>query len=130
VPEEVEPVRDGQLVVGLQSGIDGFLPFANRWGPAAFQIATSIYDPLVAWDENEQARPFLLESIEPEEDFTAWTLALREDITFHDGDDFDAEWAFVWSVQVHGVGQGSLPDVSAALPSHDGVTSLADIGKG
>ena len=34
--------------------------------------------------------PFLAESVEPNEDFTQWTVTLREGVTFHDGTPLDA----------------------------------------
>ncbi|MBM0127034.1 ABC transporter substrate-binding protein [Pimelobacter simplex] len=59
----------------------------------------NIFDTLTTFDpEKQEFVPRLAESIEPNSDFTSWTLTLREDVTFSDGTPLDAE-AVVWSQQ-------------------------------
>ncbi|MEL7206640.1 MAG: ABC transporter substrate-binding protein, partial [Actinomycetota bacterium] len=50
-----------------------------------------IYDTLTMINSDGEAVPFLLSAIEPNEDFTEWTLTARDGITFHDGTPFDAD---------------------------------------
>ncbi|MEL7207069.1 MAG: ABC transporter substrate-binding protein [Actinomycetota bacterium] len=70
---------------------------SSPWTPASMvcdlschQAVNTFYDPLTKVNENLEPTPFLLESIEPNEDYTVWTLTARPDITFHDGTPFDA----------------------------------------
>ncbi|MGH3441760.1 MAG: hypothetical protein ACRDUY_06900, partial [Nitriliruptorales bacterium] len=71
-----EPVRGGSVVVALASEVSTYLPSA--WlGGGGFNTAFAIYDPLMTRDADGQLRPYLAESIEPNEDFTEWTLRLR-----------------------------------------------------
>ncbi|NLT30137.1 MAG: ABC transporter substrate-binding protein [Propionibacterium sp.] len=52
----------------------------------------NIYDTLVRYDpEQREVVPQLAESLEPNDDFTVWTLTLRPGTTFSDGSPFDAE---------------------------------------
>ena len=48
-------------------------------------------EPLVVTDDNLEVQPVLAESIEPNADFTVWTIKLREGITFHDGTPLNAD---------------------------------------
>jgi peptide/nickel transport system substrate-binding protein len=52
----------------------------------------NFYDQLMRWDpETGQFVPRLAESLEPNDDFTVWTLKLRDGIEFGDGTPLDAE---------------------------------------
>jgi peptide/nickel transport system substrate-binding protein len=87
---EFDPVFGGRLVVAGEAEV------ANPWTPAAMQCdsfcqmrARTFYDPLVVINEELDWQPFLAESIEPNEDSTAFTIKIREGITFHDGTPLD-----------------------------------------
>ncbi len=91
-PDEGEPVEGGDIVFAIEADTQ------NPWSPArslcaisCHTVMKSVYDPLMLPDEEGIAQPNLLESIEPNEDFTEWTLTPRSGITFHDGTPFDAE---------------------------------------
>jgi peptide/nickel transport system substrate-binding protein len=85
------PRMGGRLVVGTTAEVDGFLPTINRWSPAAFLIARAIYDPLATIDDQGEAQPYLAESFESNDDFTQWTIKLRPEISFHDGEPLNAD---------------------------------------
>jgi peptide/nickel transport system substrate-binding protein len=58
----------------------------------------AIYDVLMRWDpESGEVEPRMAESLEPNEDFTSWTLKLRDGVTFSDGTPYDAA-AVKWSL--------------------------------
>lgn len=86
-----EPVPGGALVVGTSAEVDGYNPLANRWSGPAYQVGRAIYDPLVVMDSNNDWTPYLAESLEPNADFTVWTITLRPGITFHNGEPLDGE---------------------------------------
>jgi len=50
-----------------------------------------VFEPLVIVADDGNYYPYLLESIEPNEDFTVWTLVVRQGIKFHDGTDLNAD---------------------------------------
>ena len=61
----------------------------------------SVFDELVP---DVLGEPYLAETMEPNEDFTVWTIGLREGVDFHDGTPLDAE-AVAANLEAH---QGSV----------------------
>jgi len=114
-PPEVEPVYGGRLVVAGEAEV------ANPWTPESMQCdsycqmrARTFYDPLVVTNEDLEPVGFLLESFTPNEDFTVWTLQVREGVTFHDGTPLDAE-TVAFNLRTAGKGillAGALRDVA------------------
>ncbi|NYG59900.1 peptide/nickel transport system substrate-binding protein [Nocardioides daedukensis] len=82
----------------------GTLSFAGYGEPAVLDPAetivagstgglemAAIYDVLMRWDsEANTVEPQLAESLEPNEDFTTWTLKLRDGVKFSDGTPLDS----------------------------------------
>ena len=101
--------------------VSGEAEVANPWTPAAMQCdsycqqrARTFFDPLVAYGETSRSTACLAESVEPNDDFTEWTITLREGITFHDGTPFNAD-AAIHNLQESGTGlliAGALTDVA------------------
>ncbi len=87
-----EPVSGGEFVFAVEAGNSGgwCMPEAQL-AAAGNQMAQAIYEPLTAVNEDGDVIPFLAETLEPNEDFTLWTMTLRDGIKFHDGTDMDAE---------------------------------------
>lgn len=85
-----KPRTGGQLTVGLNAETDSFLPYAGAWAAPAYVVANAIYDPLAAIDENGVAHPYLAQDFTPNGTFTEWTIKLRPDIKFHNGQPLDA----------------------------------------
>ena len=85
------PVSGGELVMGIDGGNSGgwCLPEAQL-AAAGIQMGKAIYEPLTAINADGEYVPFLAESMEPNADFTSWTIKIREGIKFHDGTDLDA----------------------------------------
>jgi len=84
------PVAGGKLVVGIEADT------GSPWTPAkilcavsCYQTLQSVLDPLVAVNAYGKGAPYLAESIEPNADYTVWTIKARSGITFHDGTPFD-----------------------------------------
>ena len=98
--EAGEPKDGGKVVFGLEAESSGFDPVSDRWAISAYQVATAIYDPIVAYDENNDLKPYLAESVTPNDDATEWTITLREGVTFHDGAPLTAEDA-IFMYQQH-----------------------------
>lgn len=53
--------------------------------------ARAMYEALVGFDENMEIVPVLAEEYDVSEDGLTYTFKLREDVTFHDGEPFNAE---------------------------------------
>ena len=91
IAPEGDPTPGGSVVYGLEAESDGYDPTSNRFAPAGTIIGLAVYDPLAAFDENNQPEPYLAESMTPSSDFLTWTLTARPNITFHNGEPLDGE---------------------------------------
>jgi peptide/nickel transport system substrate-binding protein len=89
--DEGEPQQGGSITVGLEAETQNWSPPAGNFASSSLNVAYSIYDPLIARDENGELQPYLAESLEPNDELTEWTLTLRPGVTFHDGTPLDAE---------------------------------------
>lgn len=85
-----KPQSGGKIVYGIEADPNGLDPIGNGWDPSGLLVAGAIYDPLAAFDAEGKAQPYLAESITPNSDFTEWTIKLRPNITFHNGEKLDA----------------------------------------
>lgn len=79
------PQQGGSVIMGLEAEAPGLRPWEDACSTPCYNIMHSIYDPLMDQDANAEYQPWLAESIESNEDFTAWTLTLRDGVTFHNG---------------------------------------------
>ncbi|MPZ61080.1 MAG: peptide ABC transporter substrate-binding protein [Propionibacteriales bacterium] len=81
-----QPRRGGSLRVGVVGGgpedtLDAHTSVAHPDIARVHQL----YEPLMSRDRDFQLVPVVAESVEPNRDLTAWTVRLRDGITFHDG---------------------------------------------
>jgi peptide/nickel transport system substrate-binding protein len=90
--EPPAPAGTGErLVVGnSEEPTLGFYPPTSAVGDGGNTIAMGIFDTLTVVDNEGKTIPYLVESMEPNEDNTVWTIALREGILFADGTPLDA----------------------------------------
>jgi peptide/nickel transport system substrate-binding protein len=91
VSEAGEPVEGGSITVGLEAETPGWLPGRAAFANSGVSVAYTFYDPLMKRSADGELRPYLAESMEPNEDLSEWTLTLRPGIEFHDGTPLNAE---------------------------------------
>jgi peptide/nickel transport system substrate-binding protein len=85
------PQPGGEITYGLEAETSGGYCLAEaQLAISGIQVARAIYDTLTAPDENGDIKPFLAESVTPNDDYTMWTIKLRPNVTFHDGSPLDA----------------------------------------
>jgi ABC-type transport system substrate-binding protein len=91
-PPEGDPVIGGRLVVAGEAEVGA------PWTPAAVQCDSycqmrirTFIEPLLVADRNLELHGFLAESVEPNEDYTEFTIKVREGITFTDGTPLNAD---------------------------------------
>ena len=84
------PKSGGTLKVGLNAETDGWSPVKNQWAGSAYIVSGAIFDRLMQYDTNGVAQPYLAESMTPNADFTQWTIKMRPNVTFHNGEKCDA----------------------------------------
>src|SRR5262245_13711703 len=89
--EEGEATDGGSLIVGVAEETSGWNPTIDRWAQAGALVGSSVLEPLAMLDADGVAQPFLATEWEPSENYDAWTITLREGVTFHNGEAFDAD---------------------------------------
>jgi peptide/nickel transport system substrate-binding protein len=108
-PEEMTPVTGGQITLGAFAPprtFDPAGPGGVGFGSTGGIELRAMYDTVVAWDpETGEYEPRTAASFEPNDDYSMWTLVLKDGITFTDGTPYDAE-AVKFNVERHSV-QGS-----------------------
>lgn len=86
LPDDPEPTRGGKVVYGLEAESDGYCLPSAQLAISGMQVMRAFYDPLVVPNASGGYSPYLAKSIEPNDDHTVWTIALRKGITFNDTD--------------------------------------------
>jgi ABC-type transport system substrate-binding protein len=86
-----EPRRGGNLRYGVEAETSGLNPTSDRFAASAYLMGNAVFDPLTRLDEDGNYSPWLAESITPNDDYTEWTVKLRDGIKFHDGTDLTSE---------------------------------------
>jgi len=90
--EGTEPVIGGEITYAIEANTSpNWVPQEMQCAISCQMVARTVYDPLTLPNADGEIEGFLLESAEPNEDATVWTLTPRAGITFHDGTPFDAE---------------------------------------
>lgn len=85
------PVRGGKMVYGVEG--DTANPWAHYAASCAIScrmILRSVSDALFVTNSDGAIVPYLAQSAEPNEDYTSWTMTIRDGIFFHDGTPLDA----------------------------------------
>ncbi len=84
-----EPTPGGEITWAL--GIDGTgFNTLGTVAPGSIRLITAMVDSLVGLDVDANWYPNLAESLTPNADFTSWTITMRPDLVFHDGEPVDA----------------------------------------
>ena len=82
---------DGTFVFGAAGAPEMFDPFYATDGET-FRVTRQMFEGLVGIEPGTaEVVPELATEWTPNDDGTEWTFALRDDVTFHDGTDFNAE---------------------------------------
>ena len=89
VPAAGVTAGSDELVVAIAQDI-GALDIRKEGSAASFSLLRHIYEPLVWFDDSMQLYPLLAESWE-QVDPTTMRFKLRQGVTFHNGDPFNAE---------------------------------------
>ncbi len=87
VESDVESARSygGDIVIGVEAEATGLRPWEDACGEPCLTFHRAIFDQLAAQTAEGGYEGWLAETIEPNEDFTVWTVTLRPDVVFSDG---------------------------------------------
>ncbi|MEI2698906.1 MAG: ABC transporter substrate-binding protein [Microthrixaceae bacterium] len=90
--EAGDPTPGGKVVYALEAENSGGWCLAeSQLAIVGIQVARAIYDTLTVPDEEANYVPFLADSVEPNAEFTEWTIKVREGVKFHDGSDLTGQ---------------------------------------
>ncbi len=114
------PVYGGDVTIGLEAEAVGLRPWEDTCSSPCYNMMITIYDKLVEQTVDGEYQGYLASSVEANEDFTEWTVTLRDGVTFHDGTPLVAqnmvdmfELQKVGAVAAGQVGSSNLAEVSA-----------------
>ncbi|MDY6876380.1 MAG: ABC transporter substrate-binding protein [Chloroflexota bacterium] len=82
--------KGGEITYGLTLIVSGIDPHSGSSSELGIFL-TSVYDPLVWRDQEGNYYPGLAKSWQISDDGLVYTFNLRDDVTFHDGEPFNAE---------------------------------------
>jgi peptide/nickel transport system substrate-binding protein len=86
------PQYGGRMVYALEAETtSGWCLQEAQLAIAGIQVARTIYDTLTVPTGDGDFAPFLARSVEPNADYTQWTITLRDGVVFHDGSPLTAE---------------------------------------
>jgi peptide/nickel transport system substrate-binding protein len=80
----------GDLTFGLEAETTNYCLSRAQLAISGIQVVAAIYDTLTVPNAKGVAVPYLAKSVEPNADFTEWTIGLRDGVTFHNGEVLDA----------------------------------------
>jgi peptide/nickel transport system substrate-binding protein len=103
-PGSAEPVMGGHITISGEAEVGSpWTPAAMRCDSYCFMRARTFFDPVAVFGTDGEVHGMLAESIEPNDDYTEWTITIREGISFTDGTPVDAH-AVEYNLQAAGTG--------------------------
>lgn len=90
VDDSEDPVFGGTVRYALEADVDGLNPVSSAFSAPGLLMGVAVFDTLAVFDTEDNWQPYLAESFAPNDDFTVWTMTLREGVTFHDGTPLNA----------------------------------------
>jgi peptide/nickel transport system substrate-binding protein len=86
--------RGGTISFAVEAETDtvnGYCLPAAQLASSGIQVVNAVYDTLVTLNTKGEYVPYLAQAVVPNDDFTVWTITLRDGVKFHDGTDLTAE---------------------------------------
>jgi peptide/nickel transport system substrate-binding protein len=115
------PVMGGHVTVSGDAEVGSpWTPAAMRCDSYCYTRARAFFDSVAVFGDDGQVHGMLAESIEPNDDYTEWTITIRDGISFTDGTPVNAA-AVIYNLQATGTGAlvgATLKDL-AKVPDPD-----------
>jgi peptide/nickel transport system substrate-binding protein len=86
-----KPVAGGSLVVGIDAEEPGLLEPYNTWDNDGVTYGHLFYDTITALGADGKYHPFLAQSVDHSADYKTWTIKIRPNIKFSNGDPLTAQ---------------------------------------
>jgi peptide/nickel transport system substrate-binding protein len=88
---EGTPKPGGSITYGLEAATTNFCIPKSQLAIAGIMVVQSIYDTLTEPGADGKIYPYLAKSVTPNSTFDEWTITLRPNITFQDGEPLNAD---------------------------------------
>jgi len=89
--DEGKPVSGGKITYALEGGTTNFCIPRSQLAISGILVVEAVYDTLtVPTNDPNVYAPYLAKSVTPNDDYTQWTIEMRDGITFQDGTPLDA----------------------------------------
>lgn len=88
---EGTPTPGGRLVYAVSADGSGFNPVTDSFALQSYTMAGTIIEPLAGIDATGKWRPWLAKSIKANDDYTQWTIKVRQGIKFSNGEQLNAD---------------------------------------
>jgi peptide/nickel transport system substrate-binding protein len=86
-----KPQYGGTITYGLEGKTTAFCPPRAQWAISGIMVANAVYDTLTRpTDDPNTYAPYLAESVTPSNNYMTWTIKLRPNIKFQDGEPLNA----------------------------------------
>ena len=86
-----KPVAGGNLIVGIDAEEPGLLEPYNTWDNDGVTYGHLFYDTITALGADGKYHPFLAQSVDHSADYKTWTIKVRPNIKFSNGDVLNAD---------------------------------------
>ncbi|HEY8216988.1 MAG TPA: ABC transporter substrate-binding protein [Acidimicrobiia bacterium] len=81
----------GEVTFGLEAETTNYCLTRAQLAISGIQVVAAVYDTLTVPNAKGVAVPYLAKSVEPNADFTEWTIGLRPNVQFQNGEPVDAD---------------------------------------
>ena len=88
--DEGTPKDGGAVAFGLEAESDSLSPVTGTWALSGHMEGSALYDPLATTDAQGHTVPYLAQSFSPSADHKTWTITMRPNVVFQDGEKCDA----------------------------------------
>ena len=89
--DSTKPVAGGNLVAAIDAEEPGLLPTHDTWDNDGVTYGHLFYDTITALGDDGKYHPFVAESVTHSDDFKTWTIKVRPNITYTNGDPLNGQ---------------------------------------
>jgi len=90
IADEGTPVDGGSIVWAIPQETQGWNPHDAKWAHSGALVGSAVLEPLATVDHDLNAAPWLATSFVPNATYDSWVLTLHPDVTFQNGEKFNA----------------------------------------
>jgi peptide/nickel transport system substrate-binding protein len=90
-PTQGKQKTGGSITYGLEAPTTNFCLPNAQLAISGIVVTTAVYDTLTVPDKDGKYVPYLAQSVEHDPGYMSWTIKVRPNVTFHDGEPLNAD---------------------------------------